>query len=206
MSGLDEAAADRVGLRIQEAMLDVVLDRGYEATTLTAVLARAGVDRAEFEARFTGLHDCYMHLFRLFSADFNRAIFDGFETPGPWRDRLRRAGYGAARWIRDHPRESAFSIGAGETAQAFRVRHLERIVDLIDAGRQEMADPDSVSRAVAEGVVGSMYTVVTQRIAEGTRLDSIEELVPEMMYLAVRPYLGHEVAKAELEIPPPPED
>jgi len=32
---------------------------------------------------------------------------------------------------------------------------------------------------------------------------SAEEFVPEMMYVAVRPYLGQEAARAELSIPPP---
>ena len=58
-------------------------------------------------------------------------------------------------------------FAAGETAQAHREGHLRRLVDLIDAGREEMEDPDSLTRAVAEGAVGSIYSLSTRLIAEG---------------------------------------
>jgi hypothetical protein len=30
-----------------------------------------------------------------------------------------------------------------------------------------------------------------------------EDVVPDLMFVAVRPYLGHEAAREELSIPPP---
>lgn len=194
--------------QIRAAMLDLVVESGYEGTTLEALCARAGVDRAGFERHYRDLEDCYVRLFEEFTAEFDRATFGPFEGSGTWRERLRAAAYGAARYIRDHPRESAFSstlmFAAGPVAQAHRERHLRRLVGLIDAGREEMERPEEVSVAVAEAALGSIYAVATRRIAAGESA-SLEELVPELMYLAVRPYLGHEVAREELEIPPPPE-
>lgn len=195
--------------RLAAAMLDLVVERGYEGATVDAVVERAGLDRAAFAAHFSSIDDCYMQLFERFTAEFDRATFGGYErTAGPWRDRLRAAAYGAARYIRDHPRESAFSsvlmFSAGETAQAHRERHLRRLIDLIDAGRKEMEDPESLSRAVAEGTLGSIYALSTRLIVEG-EVASIEELVPELMYVAVRPYLGDEAAREELTMPPVPE-
>jgi AcrR family transcriptional regulator len=203
------ATGERV--RIREAMVDLVVERGYAGATVEMVLDRAGLDRAAFERHFAGFDDCYMQLFVEFTAEFDRITFGAYETTaGPWRDRLRAAAYGAARYIRDHPRESAFSstlmFAAGDIAQAHRERHLRRLIDLIDAGREEMADPGTVSRAVAESAVGSIYGVSTRMLQEEGGVASIEALVPELMYVAVRPYLGHEAAREELAMPPPPEE
>jgi AcrR family transcriptional regulator len=196
--------------RIREAMLDEVVANGYEGASLERVLERAGLDREAFERRFAGFDDCYMQLFDDFTAEFDRASFGAYEsTEGPWRDRLRAAAYGAARYIRDHPREAAFSstlmFAAGDYAQARRERHLRRLAAMIDAGREELEDPAALSPAIAEAALGSIYALCTKRLAAG-EADSIEALVPELMYVAVRPYLGERLAREELSVPPPAEE
>jgi AcrR family transcriptional regulator len=195
--------------RIREAMLDDVVERGYEEATVETVLERAGLECAAFERHFADFDDCYMQLFAEFTAEFDRATFGGYESSdGLWRDRLRTAAYGAARYIRDHPRESAFSstlmFTAGDLAQAHRERHLRRLAGLIDTGREEMEAPESLSPTVAESVLGAIYSLCTRRLAAGDAA-SVEGLVPELMYVAVRPYLGEEAAREELTMPPPGE-
>jgi AcrR family transcriptional regulator len=192
--------------RIREAMLEVVVEHGYEAATVDAVLVRGDLARADFERHFADFDECYLQLFAEFTDEFDAAILSAWERAGPWRERLRAAAYAAATYIRDHPRESAFSstlmFAAGDVAQAHRERHLRRLTALIDAGREEMEDPNSLSPAVAEGVVGSIYALCTRKLAAGEAA-SVVALVPELMYVAVRPYLGDDAAREELAIPPP---
>jgi AcrR family transcriptional regulator len=187
----DEPLSPRA--RIREAMMDVVLANGYEATTVEMVVERAGVKHADFEGCFEGLEDCYVKVYEENTEEFERAIEAAFDTPGAWRDRLRAVAYATAWFMRDHPRDMA---------QVHRERQLQRMVDLIDLGRQELDDPESMSRHVAEGVVGSVYARVVKDLQSGVARPA-EEVVPDLMYVAVRPYLGHKAAVEELEIPPP---
>jgi AcrR family transcriptional regulator len=202
-----EVARSPVRDRIAAAVLDLVTAGGPEAASVEAVVERAGVTREQYHLHFADSADCYVQLFWQFTADFDRAVFGGFDSACAWRDRLRTAAYGAARYMRDHPRETEFGItqmfAAGEMAQAYRERHLQRLVDLVDAGRQELPDPNSMTRAVAEGALGSIYETVSKQLQEGRGTRSATDFVPELMYLAVRPYLGHEIAREELRIPPP---
>jgi AcrR family transcriptional regulator len=195
--------------RIRAAMIDLVLEQGYEATDLEAVCARAGVDRAAFQRHFDDFDDCYMQLYQEHTAEFNLRVFGAFEAEDQWRDGLRACAYAAARYLRDHPREVQFGVvqmfGAGPMAQAHRESHLHQIVDLIDQGRKELDDPDSMSRSVAEGVLGSIYGQLVKQLEAGAGTRTAESYVPGLMYIAVRPYLGHEIAREELSIPPPPE-
>jgi hypothetical protein len=82
---------------------------------------------------------------------------------------------------------------------------MDPIVDLIDAGRNELADPDAIGRGVAEGVLGSIYEITIRDLASGLGTSSAEAIVPQLMYVAVRPYVGHELAREELVLPAPPE-
>jgi len=195
--------------RIREALLDLVSEVGYEETTVELVVERAGVERADFDRLFAGKDDLYLRLFDEIGAEFEGAVNRAFAAHEIWRDSLRACAYAAARFIRDRPREVAFGVlqmfAAGDLAQVHRERQLQRMVDLIDLGRQELDDPDSIGRGVAEGVIGSVYSLLVKELQSGGGVGSAESFVPDLMYLAVRPYLGPEVAREELSIPAPPE-
>ena len=71
------------------------------------------------------------------------------------------------------------------------------IASLIDAGRQEMEDPEAVPHTTAEALAGSAYGQVYSRVVRGDA-DELPDLVPQLMSAAVMPYLGVEAAMAEL--------
>jgi AcrR family transcriptional regulator len=195
--------------RIREAVLDLVFDHGCDGTSLAMILDRAGVDQVAFEREFKTREKCFLTIYTESNEWFVHDVFAAFEAGGNWRDSLRAAAYVAARFLRDHPREVQLNViqvfSAGEMAMAERDRYHQLLVDLVDAGRQEMDDPDSVSRSVAEGVIGSILGLMVKEVSDQGSAAGIEAAVPELMYIAVRPYLGHEVAREELTIPPPPE-
>jgi AcrR family transcriptional regulator len=192
-----------------EAMIDVVLERGKEEATVDLVVDRAGVDRAAFYRYFDDPQDCILQAYWIHTDRFTALVTGAFEREWNWRDSLRAAAYTAARYLRDNPRIVKFGtiqmFEVGPMAQAQRESHLHLMVDLIDAGRQELDDPDSLGRGVAEGVMGSIYQMLIKELQGGRGTRSAEDFVPELMYIAVRPYLGHEVAREELTMLPPPE-
>jgi AcrR family transcriptional regulator len=201
------AAAGDVRDRIHLATVDIVYEGGYETLTVDAVVARAAVERAEFDHLFGGREELYIGLFAEIASRFEADVMAAFEEHEQWRDGLRACAYAAARHIRERPREVAFGVlrmyDAGELAQAYREVQLQRMVDLIDRGRQELEDPDSIGRGVAEGVIGSIYGVLVKELQGGRGVGSAESFVPDLMYMAVRPYLGHEIAREELALPAP---
>lgn len=195
--------------RLEEAIVDHMAEHGYRRLTIAAIVERAGVEPGAFERHFTDLEDGVLQVYWRHTDEFTDLVFGAFEAREVWRDGFRDAAYTAARYIRDNPRIVRFGtvqmFEAGLMAQAQRANHLQRMVDLIDAGRQELDDPDSVGRGVAEGAFGAIYELVVKDVQAGRGTRSAEDFVPELMYIAVRPYLGHEVAREELSIPPPPE-
>ena len=76
------------------------------------------------------------------------------------------------------------------------VETFERLVDLIDEGRGETDDPDSLTRATAVGVGGVIFARVQEAVAAG-ELELGEEELPQLMYAAVFPYLGAAAAEQE---------
>jgi AcrR family transcriptional regulator len=192
--------------RICEAMLDLASTQGYEATEIDAIVARAGASREEFDDLFASKEDCAIAVFDRFMEGFNRKVSEAYERETEWPDSLRAAAYTVAGWMTEHPREARFGaielLWAGELTQTRREASFQRFVGMIDAGRARLEDPDSVTDATAEHVIGSLAEMITKR-AQGGELDPYQ-FVPDLMYLAVLPYLGEEEAAKELSIPPPP--
>jgi AcrR family transcriptional regulator len=189
------------------AVIDLVLERGFEAVTLDRLLVRSGLSRKAFEAEYGGVEDCVLRTVDEGVECFRRVVFTAYEAHDTWRDGMRAAAYAAARWVRDHPRYIVFSTtmmnGATDLARAHRDLALRMFVEVVDAGRDELEDPSSVSPDTAMTVIGSIYELLQRELSKGHGTARAEDYVPELMYLAVRPYLGHAEALQELSIPPP---
>jgi AcrR family transcriptional regulator len=183
----------------------LVVKNGMAGTTVDSVLDRAGVPRSSFDRHFASIGDCCLRVYLANIDEFDRVVFGELDLVEGWRRRLRTAAYTAAHYVKQRPIETRFDmvqmLAAGDVAQAHRDRYVNRIVDLIDEGRQELDDPQSMTRGVAVGVFGSVYQMLQRALSEGRQPDP-ESVVPELMYIAVLPYLGHEVAAEELAARP----
>jgi AcrR family transcriptional regulator len=191
--------------RMLEAMLELVARQGYDATSVEEVTRSAGATQAEFESQFESKEGCAIAVFDWFMEDFNREVEVAFASEAQWPASLRAAAYAAARYQEEHPRELRFGavgmLWASELAQTRRELAFQSFVGMVDAGRALAEDPEQIPEHTAERVIGSIAEMITKR-AQKTKI-SPQMFVPELMYLAVLPYLGEQVAARELTMPPP---
>jgi AcrR family transcriptional regulator len=184
------------------ALVDEVAERGYEQVEVEDVIGRAGVGESEFRARFADKEDCALRCFEAFVADYIWRIETAYRSEPDWRSGLRAAAYEVAHWMTDHPNLVRFGTVEVLSAKSemIRVRREESLVygaKLIDRGREEADDPDSIPEGAALIAVGSIVQLLTHRLQSGKDLETFV-MVPQMMYVALRPYVGEELARAEL--------
>jgi AcrR family transcriptional regulator len=188
------------------ATIAVINERGYEAAGLGEILARAGMGEAEFAARFAGKAALTLAVMEAFIGYFKARITKAYESELRWPDNLRAAAYEAARYLREEPEASYFgmvsAIGAGDLLRAHREATFVWCARMIDAGRELAPDPDAVAPMAAVIAIGAVAEML-RRQQEGAVVADPVAVVPEMMYGAVRPYLGEAAARRELGVPPP---
>jgi AcrR family transcriptional regulator len=189
------------------AVVDEVTERGYAASTIAGVLSRCGDDLAEFERRFVDLEDATLQTYEAFIADFERRIGLAYNAEAEWRTALRAAAYETADWMSANPNLVRF--GTVEVlemrSEMARVRREEVFVfcaRLIDGGRAEAPDPAAVPDSAAIVAIGSIMQLLTHRVQKGAAFDP-HGMVPEMMYAVVRHYVGEDLARTEMTMPPP---
>lgn len=193
--------------RICRALFDLSVSEGYRNVTVAQLLARAGVDDAAFGRHFTDLEDCLFAVLSKHTEAFLAAVADAYISESEWLAQMRAVAYAILDFIdRDHDRARFLFVEGpfgGERAQLNRDNGLEAMYELIDRGRLELADPESFSRSTAEAIAGTVFNRIHAAILKGD-LSVGRQMVPELMYTVVLPYLGREVALAELSIEPPP--
>lgn len=201
------ASAPDQRARVRDALIDLCFERGFQLVTVEALCERAGIERADFDAAYADLCDCFIQVSLSEAEDFHRRIGLVRNSEDPWRDRVRATAYELLRYFKEDERRTHFGIvegrSAGERVQHVIAAEVEAMVDLIDEGRQQIDDPDSLTRATAEEITGGIFNQLYAVLSRGS-LPLEEDHIPQMMYLAVLPYLGSEAALEELNIPPPP--
>ncbi len=190
------------------ALIEEVAERGYAAVTSADVAARAGISMTAFRRCYLDLEDCALRVLEDFIADYKWRIGTAYNRHSEWRDALRAAAYAAADWMIELP--SLVRFGTVEVlemkSEMARVRREEVFLyctAMIDGGRAVAPDPAAVPPSAAVVAIGSITQLLTHRVQKGEAIRP-RETVPEMMYAAVRPYLGEAVAREELTIPAPP--
>jgi len=186
--------------RILESLVEVAAEQGYGGTTVEMVLEHAGLDRAAFDRHFRSRYECFLAAWQEINESCMRGMLEAYNSYEEWPDRLRAVACEVVESLRGDLSRATFSIevlAAGDAARARRDMTMRVIASLIDAGRNEMEDPESVSHTTAEALAGSAYGQVYSKVAQG-RADELPALVPQLMSAAVMPYLGLEAAMAEL--------
>jgi AcrR family transcriptional regulator len=188
------------------AVMAVLRERGYPAARVEEFIAPAGIESAEFEAQFRDKRDVVTLVFEAYIGDFEVKVKGAYSTAERWPDNLRAAAYEVTRWMRENPDATWFGmvgvLRAGEMGRVMREEVFRWCAQLIDDGRTASPHPETVPLGAPLIAIGAIVEILTRQL-QGTVIADPVDTVPKMMYAAVRPYLGEETARRELDIPPP---
>jgi AcrR family transcriptional regulator len=212
--------ADAARARIAAAMVQLVGHSGYEAISVEMVCERAGVEPGLFELCFADKERCFLSLYDQIAAELCRDLRAAWDPSASWHDRVWAAGWAAMRFLEEDAARTRFLLvevnGIGRAAQAHRDEILRRLAELIDEGRHNRgqgvgqdgvgfrgggASSRRATLCSAEIVAGAIYRMTLERIEAGA-IDRGEDFLPELIYMAVVPYLGASVAERELQVEP----
>jgi AcrR family transcriptional regulator len=184
--------------RLAAAMIQVVAERGFHATTITQIAAAAGVSRRTFYSYYKSKEDCFFDTYREVSDFLFAAMAEAAEPERRWSAGVRAELAVLLEVFAANPDLVRFALIAppgagGEIAAAYR-GFLERLLGLLGEGR-----PKNVRRpseAAEHGLVGGLAGLLVDRVRAGEG-EAISELLPDLVELVLTPYLGRERALAE---------
>jgi AcrR family transcriptional regulator len=187
--------------RIAATAIYLIGTRGYAQTSVELICEQARTRRSHFDRCFAGKEDCFLCLHDEVGAGLCERVRSASAGAVSWHDRLWATGWAALRFFQEDPARGRFLMveinGVGAGAQSRRDRILQRLADILDGGRDELEKPEKVSRCTAEILAGAIYGTVMAKIEAGA-IERGDDFLPELVYMAVLPYLGSRAAEDEL--------
>jgi len=190
--------------RMVEAMITVVANKGYADTTVADIISAAGVSRATFYEQFADKEDCFIAAYGTVMERMLNYVAEGFGQyrEGDWVVRIRGAIGSLLHYLAINPVAARVGIvegfGAGARARDRYQQAVSSFFPFLDEARELSEDPERIPPKVARVVVGGVSTLMFNEAAAG-RAEELPRRLPEMMYLTVAPYLGHERAVQAME-------
>lgn len=195
--------------RMVEAMVSVVAAKGFTDTTVADIIAVAGVSRATFYEQFADKEDCFIAAYSTVMGRMLTYVAEGFsrQPDADWTVRIRDAISALLVYLATNPVAARVGIvegfGAGARARDRYQQAVTAFFPFLDEGRSLTADGDRIPPRVARVVLGGISTMMFNEASTG-RAEHLPELLPEMMFLTIAPYLGRERAfelMKETEVP-----
>jgi AcrR family transcriptional regulator len=216
--------------RILSAAVEVTRERGADAMTVARVVARAGLSRRTFYELFEDREDCFLAAFDDAIARVSARVLAAYVGEKGWRERIRAGLTALLEFFDEEPGLGALlvvdALRAGPGALERRAGILRVLIEAVDGGRVEGRIAQERPLLTAEGVVGSVFSVIHARMLEcaagaetadhaaaghaasghiagdvaGAR-EPLVALVNPLMGMIVLPYFGNGASKRELHRP-----
>ena len=207
MSGVRQKEGTAERDRILASITYLVGEKGYAATSLNEVLDRAEVGEEEFHRQFKDFRTAFLFAWQAASDRYMEAALSAFQEETEWRLQIRAVARSIFEFVLRDPHQGRILFAEGCNPEEPVRKQIDdpnaaAFVALIDAGRQQMEDPEMLTVATAEGIFGAVKEQVARTLEEKDK-ERLPVLYPQLMSMLVRPYLGDEAALEELRLGPP---
>jgi AcrR family transcriptional regulator len=198
--------------RILDAAERLVAEKGVAATSIEALVKQAGVSSVTFYEFFEGKEEC-------FAAAFDRAVREAAEGlaaatadggegavagDGPdgglsWPERIATGLRALTGLVEAEPQRARLCLVAAQTGGPELARRFEAALDRVAAvlreGRALETAPADLPATHEEATAGALAWLLRERLERGDP-EQLEAIYPEMIDIALAPYLGEEPGTA----------
>lgn len=185
--------------RIIDAMIDSCAEKTYAATTITDIVARAHISRTTFYKQFDDKRAC-------FDAAIDHCIEQlkgvaasahvGEEEPA---DAVRKATSAVIEALAERPGLAQLLTGDAIAVDPQVIERYRKATIPALEGLWARAEGSAELHSDPRLAFGKAQVLILNQIAIG-EADRLPELLPELVYLAVSPFGGHEAALRQSQL------
>jgi AcrR family transcriptional regulator len=163
----EEVAADQRE-RLYEATIHAVNEHGFVATTISDLVARAGVSRRSFYEHFENKEECLLATYDALIERLTARIVEAYDPKDEWIDQIEaivRALFEASSDRPDAARLVCVEMGAAGPVGIERwARDAELLTTFITSVFEKAPGDGSIPAPVARAIVGALRTILYSRV------------------------------------------
>ncbi len=184
--------------RIVEAMILSCAEKSYAATTIADIVSRASISRTTFYKRFEGKRECFDAALDTCIEELRDAALAAHSPDDAPAEVVRKAAAAMLGLMATNPALAQIVMGEAVSVEPAVV---ERYRKLLIPALRDLWGTAERSDAYADPRLAfgrAQVLIYNQIIAGGTA--RLPELLPEIVYIAILPFAGHELALAEARL------
>jgi len=186
--------------RIIDAMIEAVAARGYPSTRVSDVIAVAGVSRATFYQQFRDKEDCFLVAHDAIIETVVACVAPAFAEPAPWTLQVRGALEALLVLVAEAPAIARVGVvevlGGGHATRERYAESVQILSGFLALGGAEADLPEELRDVIPLVALGGITSAIGEAVVRGQG-DRLGTLLPDLLYMAYAPYLGHAQALDE---------
>jgi AcrR family transcriptional regulator len=189
--------------RILWSMVCSLAEGGYEKAGIAAVVERAEVSRGSFDEEFASKEECVLAAYDWVVEAVLERVADAYEVgvATSWPEGVRRGLRAFLEAIAEQPgaaRMAAIELPpVGPRAHARYRAAVEGFLPFVRSGRQYLELGDDLPPHVDLMAIGGAEAIIFDELAAG-RAEQLPQMLPEILFVVLLPYLGPEDAATEM--------
>ncbi len=186
--------------RILDAAERLIAERGIAGASIEALVKEAGVSSVTFYEYFEGKEECFVAAFdrAVEAAALDLAVAAAGDPAAgglTWSEEVATGLRALTRLIEAEPERARLCLIGGQTGGPELSSHFDALLDRVAAklrgGRElETAAPD-LPATHEEATAGALAWLLRERLEAGGGGNELEALYPELIDIALAPYLGN---------------
>ena len=187
--------------RVLDAFVRTVAREGFDRTAIDAVLVLAEVSEPVFYEHFEDKQDCMLAALDERLRWIEDTIYVHIDGSASWPERVRLGLQALLQALAADPEGARLALveclGAGEPVLARLHSAVASCVPALEQGRgdPQATNTDHLPPQISEAVVGGIASIL-HRLALERHTEELPAMLPDLLYFALMPYLGHERALA----------
>jgi AcrR family transcriptional regulator len=154
--------------RLFEAMVDVVNDKGFVASTISDLVKRAGVSRRSFYEHFQNKEECLLAAYDALLERLTERIMSAYRSEAAWQEQIEtivKALFDAASDRPDAAKLVCVEMGAAGPVGIERwAKDAEQLARVITAVFEHAPGEGTVPEPIARAIVGALRTILYARV------------------------------------------
>ncbi len=183
--------------RIVDAMIASCAEKSYAATTIADIVSRASISRTTFYKRFDGKRECFDAALDICIEELRTAAAKAHSDADLAPERVRQAVAAILEAMAAKPATAQLVMGEAVSVEPAVVERYRKLLIPAIAGlwEGEPAEPHTDPRLA----FGRAQVLIYNQIIAG-QIAELPQLLPEITYLAILPFAGHETALAQARL------
>lgn len=188
--------------RIVEAMVDCCAEKTYAATTIADIVSHASISRTTFYKRFDGKRECFDAALEWCIDEVNEAALTSFSAADPPSETVRKAAAAILELLAAKPALAQLLLGeAFSVDPAVVARYRQLVIPALEKLWADAGEPRR-GRTDPKLAFGRAQVLIYNQITAG-RVKQLPQLLPELVYISLLPFSGHEEALREARLAGP---